>query len=519
VFVLGGLIASIDGQGFSPQSWLSYSLFLALGTGLLFASLRVASADKRATQATLLAFLLRLGVGFSLTLLLPNFGYANSDEHQAGYMFTDAFLRDRAAWSLADSESPIWTAFQGDYTEDQYGGMLALSATIYRLFSPDAHRPMLILILTAAIGALGVPYLWRATRDWFNGTVAVAAAWIFALYPEAILLSSSQMREPFIISGMAVAFFGLTQLKEGKSRRSAWIVANGLVMLIISPPSALVTFVLLFGAWWLDANRRVSWKQVGIFLSLLLVGVVIVVSVFGQSQFIGATNPLSVLIEWFVDNFDYQTFLGMRASGWMQKLFRETGEAWEPLIVLVSGFSRPRLPAHLVIPSASWIVRLIGILRSAGWYLLAPFLIYGITRAFRATKDERRSQLLWLFFFIWGAMIAAALVAGGDQWDNPRYRTWFIAWEATLVAWAWWWARSRRDAWIFRWLAIEGLFVLLFAEWYVSRYYQVISRLPFWSMVAVILLASVLILLGGWLTDRKRVPISNVDPPEPRRLP
>ena len=102
-------------------------------------------------------------------------------------------------------------------------------------------------------------------------------------------------------------------------------------------------------------------------------------------------------------------------------------------------------------------------------------------------------------------MLGAALIAGGDQWDNPRYRTWLLPWAALLAGWAWMRSRIHHDPWLRRILLVEGLFVLLFTEWYLSRYFPIFRRLNFWVMVGVIVAGSALILVGGWLRDRRGV--------------
>ena len=503
VLACGALLAALDGNRPWLPGWLAYSLLLGLSVGLLQGASSTIGRDPRASKAAFVAFTLRLAAGVALTLLLPIYGYDNNQEHQAGYAFTDAYRRDIAAWELAESADPIATAFDGDYVEDQYGGMLALSAAIYRYLSPGVHRPMLVLLVTAAFGALGVPFLWSAIRDWSGERVALPAAWIFAVYPESVLLGSSQMREAYIATGMAIAFYGVTQIRDGRLNRWIWLLAAGVRLFAFSPPAALATFALLSGVWALDPNRRFSWRLGGLFLGLLLIGVLVVVGIFAQYPSLQRAGPWRVLLEWFQYNFGYQSYLFERSSGWVQKLLREAGESWQPVIVLVYGFAQPVLPAHLVVPGI-WIVRVIGILRAVGWYLLAPLLIYGLTAILRAPGVERRGQLLWLNLGVFGAILVAALIAGGDQWDNPRYRAWFIAWQALLAAWAWWWARSRGDVWLYRWLLVEGLFVLLFIEWYISRYYRLLQRLNFWVMVALILAASGTILAGGWLRDRRR---------------
>jgi membrane protein implicated in regulation of membrane protease activity len=53
-------------------------------------------------------------------------------------------------------------------------------------------------------------------------------------------------------------------------------------------------------------------------------------------------------------------------------------------------------------------------------------------------------------------------------------------------------------------LLIEGIFLAFFTEWYISRYYPVIPRLDFWLMIVLIILLSFLVIIVGWLRDKKQ---------------
>jgi hypothetical protein len=503
VLLAGAVLALLDGSEGRLAGWLAYSLLLGAGLGLLLGALRLVQADRGARFAALAAFGLRLAVGVLLALLLPRFGYADNEVHQAGYLFFDAFSRDRAAWELAGSGQPILTAFSTEFVEDQYGGLLALSALIYRYLSPDAHRPMLVALLAASVGALGIPFLWRAAKDWFGSPVALLAAWILALYPDAVLLGSSQMREAFILSGGALALYGVSGLRDGRMPRAFWLAAGAIALLAISPPAAFVMLGLSFGLWLLDPDRRPSRRQTAGFVAILAGGAVLVILLFARLPSLQGVAPWQVLSDWFQNNFEFQTYLLERSSGWVQKLFREAGQSWEGVIVTLYGIAQPVLPAHVVVPGI-WLVKLIGILRAAGWYLLAPFLIYGLLAALRPIDEPRRRQLIWLGAWILLGTLGAALVAGGDQWDNPRYRAWLIPWGALLASWGIAWARLHKDAWLTRLLIVESVFILVFTEWYVSRYYRLIPRLNFWLMTAVILALGAGILAYGWWWDRKR---------------
>lgn len=503
VVVGAGLLAVLDGAPGGPREWLAYAVLLGVGAGAVSALGRLIEAPAHARRPAWTALLVRLVIGVALMLLLPVYGYEDSVVTRAGYYFFDAFHRDREAWELARLNRPVWDAFGGTFSSDQYGGMLALSAAVYRYFSPGDHHPFLILILTASAGGIGTLFLWKAVQAWFAEPAATAAAWIFALYPEAVILGGSHMREAFLIPGVALAFFALTRLESPEASGWRWLLLAAAVLLPLSPPVALATFAVLLGAWLLGPGQRASWRQAALLLGVLVVGLVIVVSFLAQYPSLEQAGPARILIEWLQYNFGFQSHLLERASGWVQKLVREAGQQWQTVIVVVYGLARPVLPAAIIEP-APWIWQVTGTLRAAGWYALAPLLFYGAGRAVLSDRTEQRARLVWLSVSIWAWVVLSAFVAGGDLFDNPRYRTTFLAWEAALAAWAWAWARAHRDAWLTRWLLVEGVFLVFFTEWYFSRYTRLIDRPPFWIMVALILAASAAILGGGWWLDRRR---------------
>ena len=91
------------------------------------------------------------------------------------------------------------------------------------------------------------------------------------------------------------------------------------------------------------------------------------------------------------------------------------------------------------------------------------------------------------------------------MWDNPRYRTILFVWQAILggVVWVWW--REMRPAWFMRVVACEVVFLVVFTQWYVNRYFYLGVKLDFPVMVALIVGLWVAIIGLGWWRDRKRV--------------
>jgi len=387
-----------------------------------------------------------------------------------------------------------------------------LSALVYRYLSIGAHRPFLILILTAAAGALGVLWLWKGVRQWYeasDGTdagkvpaFALCAAWIFALYPENVLLGSSQMREPFVTALIALAFYGFTLIYH---HRRAWLVVLGLaafLLFLFQSPVALAAMVVLIGMLILQPGRRLSWKALTWIGALALVGGIIVFITWKAYPGLRGMDQQDVFSTWLQKNFHLQTYMLERVSGYSQKLIKQLGDNFNARILFVSayGIAQPVLPAALVVPAGAPIWQVIGIFRAAGWYLMLPFLVYGLAAALFTRDPDHRLQRLWLNLVVWCWILIAAINAGADQWDNPRYRTIFIAWMAILAAWTWVW--RGRDAWFWRLLGVEGIFLLIANEWYVSRYVGIFKILDFWVMLAITLIAGALIFLGSWAWDR-----------------
>lgn len=508
VVVIAAMLAFLDKSGQVWQSLLAYTVLLGLGAASLYGVWKAVNASRKAITIAFVAFGIRLVIGVALTLLLPVFGYQNNQEHQSGYVYTDAYVRDNQAWSLAISGESLGSAFTSEFSGDQYGGLLALSALVYRLLSPDAHRPVLLLIFGAFASAWGVLCLWKATHAWFGEKIAVLAAWLFAIYPESILLGSSQMREALVIPMTAITFYGITEILKRKTTGWIWVLGSAIILLVIQPLVGVISIAALLGVWLFDPGTLQALRKkqtiltVFLLVSLILVTMFVASSILAKLPSLKDSGPLSLYLTWFQNNFTFQSYVLERSSGIFQSLQESLGEQWRWLIILVYGIAQPVLPAIVGDPSAVWIMRIIGFLRAAGWYILALFLVYGILGVMRSRHEDRRYQLIWIGVINWAWIIVSALNAGADQWDNPRYRAILLLWQVILAAWAWEWARAHRDAWLWRWLAVEVVFVGLFTEWYLGRYYPGFIHLDIKLMSLIILLICGMILGGGLIWDR-----------------
>lgn len=485
--VLGAGLQAFYGLGSFWIGWLAGSGLFFAGALLLRAAWRWSGGSRALAWMMALAFLLRLGLGVGLNAALPVWGYPEK-EQQAGYIFPDAYMRDQQAWGLARSGDPLWVAFTDQFSSDQYGGLLAMSALVYRGLSPDAHRAYLLLILAALAATAGLPFLWKAASQRWGAGVATIAGWIYALYPESVILGSSQMREPFLIPLTAVAFWALLALPEKRKTALAVLAASLLGLALISTLVA-VSVAAVLAVWFLldrGPRRRTSGRMVALWIFL---GVV-------------AMTTIALSWRWFNTVAIFDAGLTEKSSGWVIKVLRYLpSPALNFPFLIAYGITRPVLPAALL-DNGAWLWRGLWIWRSLGWYALAPLLVYGLFTVWRAPQPRERRTLVWMMILIWAWIIISSARGGGDGNDNPRYRTIFIVWMALASGWAWEWARVHQDRWLGRWLAVEAVFLVFFTQWYLSRYLKWGGRMPFFTMVGLIAGINGAILIGGWLWDR-----------------
>lgn len=503
----GALLAVFQPEFYST-GWLAFSLLFFLGLLALVTLWRWAGGGRTLAWIVVLAFLLRMATGIALTTLLPVYG-SESEQSKDGYYFTDSWRRDSDAWALAKSDQGIWEGLQtGEFFGDQYGGLMAVSAVTYRYLSPDAHRPMLIILLAALVSAVAIPFLWKASGTAWGIKVAVPAAWILALYPESILLGSSQMREPFLITFIAMSIWGFVDWLKNH-RRSGWVwFAGGIAgLLLFSPSVALLVLIVTTGWYWTSGDhRRFSWWLAAALGLVFVVGIFLVSSVLSETT-LSADNPYSVLTTWFYDAAKWDRYLLTESSGMVQYLLGVLPKPLHTPFLVGYGIAQPVLPANLFEPTIA-MSRIIGSLRAIGWYALMPLLLYGLIAAWKSPDARERRVWLWFGFIIWVWIVLVSIRAGADQWDNPRYRVIMLPWQAMFAAYAWSFWRELRDRWLPRIVAVEISFLVVFSLWYAGRYYNVVPKFNFLTYAAFLVIFGAVIVVGDVLYVRYRRPRS-----------
>lgn len=488
ILLVSFLLAVCSNRSFSLAGWVNFFASLLLATFLFWIGwqlVREESPPAWLARLTLAAVLLRLALGALWFVLLPTVGYGTLAERN-GYIMADAYNRDRTAWRVGHSDIPLSNILtvRSFRKVDQYGGLLLLSSAYYRFFDGQSHHPLMMIVLTAICSSLAVLFTWALTRRAFGMHAANISAWGIALYPEAVLLGSSQMREAFLIPLICLSFYGLIRLLSDHSWKSAFLTFSALVLTWpFSPPAtgllltSLVLVGLMGGELTLFRQKRL-WIGVGLIAILVLLGIWVAWSNYAPQ---GKHNILSIAAWWFKISAGMQARLSILDSGWIQKILASL-PSWLhfPLLTLY-GVLRPFLPAALIDASGKPFWQVIAIWRALGWTVLLAFLMVAPLIAFRKVSANQLPQQRLARAFslvIWAGILIASMRAGADLWDNPRYRAMFSGVQIALAAWVWIQHKEHGNPWLKHITISLGLVLVWFIPWYLRRYFSFPWFLP-----------------------------------------
>ncbi len=457
----------------SLHGWGSFFGVTTLGAGLIYLcwlALRREFIPNWVLWLTVSAAILRLFVGVFWAISLPRWGWGN-DVEMAGYIMADAYNRDVAAWEFSNLQDSWFEAFDAYRSADQYGGMLFFSAAIYRLFGSEFHQPLIIIVLVAAFSSLVVLFTWAFIRRLWDQRAATLAVWFVAIYPEAVLLGSSQMREGLTISLAAAAIYGLILTRKDRSWHGiAWLIGSLVLSVPLSPAFVILLIVaLILISISLVSVRWIRDWRVWVALAGVLLAGIIGLWFFGtqiapDSQV--GMNPIAVFQHWVERTRIWETIVSRTSSGWMHKVFEGLPAHIYGWVILLYGVVQPFLPAALI-ADGNWLWRGIAIWRALGWTLVLPLLVYAPIRALR---KPRQWFVIGSSVAVWIVILASSYRSGGDMWDNPRYRVAFASLQMALPAWVLIEQQRSPDPWLRRVLIGAGFLLLWFVPWYLRRY-------------------------------------------------
>ena len=208
-------------------------------------------------------------------------------------------------------------------------------------------------------------------------------------------------------------------------------------------------------------------------------------------------------LRWILDAGKWDATLALTSSGWIQQIFSQIPEFLHLPFITIYGLLQPVLPAAIVEPSIP-VWKFIGIFRSLGWLILSSLFLYGFVFIFRSKEKSKQKE--WIIFFVMIAfwIFLSSLRAGGDMWDNPRYRLSLLVPISLFLGASTSFAIQTKDHWLWRIFAGQFVLNVFFLQWYISRYTNIWGKLDFPVMIGLILLINALIFGQGIYQDIRK---------------
>jgi 4-amino-4-deoxy-L-arabinose transferase-like glycosyltransferase len=520
-----GAASGGDPWWYAEVFWPNFVVFLIpflLGVALIEACERFflpAAGDDFARRWTWAAFGSRVAFIVVVPVMLLLWGYP-SNRNLHGLVELDAVNANDTAWHAAVAGAPVlesWKRAPGDNT----GGITVMGVAVFRLFSPDQNRTLLLGLVASFFTSLTVIAVYRLGNGLFSNGVARIAAVAAAVYPEAVMIGSShqQMGYLALVYGVILlAAAGVMIKKEStpeasalpKRRNAAILLVLFLVVLFLLS-SQFFKFGLIglaaYMVWLADPKRRVGriiWIAGGAaVLALVVLRVLSILDIVpGNWDFLFKEYQYLYGLAW--DEFYKMTLAG--GGDLFQNVLAgmEKGPAFA--LAAAYGTVQPVLPAAIghrsVAAQGGFFWQLLGIYRGLGWYLVLPLLIYGTLKSLRGILARKPEAILMLVF--WFIAVIGSYRAFGDQWDNPRYRLFALAPMALLAAWAWITQRETRDPWFPRIAIPFGTATAALTVWYFLRDYALVDFATVPSILVIGIITALAFVLGLFLVRTKK---------------
>jgi hypothetical protein len=443
-------------------------------------------AGEFARKCTWWALGMRLAFLIIVPLAMQLWGYP-TDRNRIGLVETDALNATTKAWNAAQTNEPVlatWTRGSGDNT----GGITVMGVVVFRLFSSDQERGLLLCLVAAAITALTVIPTFRLANELFSERAAKAAAVIAAGFPEAVMLGSLPEQQGYLALVLGVellAVAGLVFWKKSDDGKlgapGPWISAVLLVLSLLAMYllsyqfSILAVFCgALFAVWLANPRRpagRILWIVAGLgVLALIVLRILNLLDVIpSDSDYLYSQYHYLYGLAWT----EYDKMVAAGGGDLFQTVFATMDRTVAFLLAAFYGLLQPVLPAAIghrnLTAGGGSFWQALGIYRSLGWYLTLPVLIYGSLKSLRGALSRKPEFILAVIF--WGIAFIGSYRAFGDQWDNPRYRLFAFIPMALLAAWAWVEWREKSDPWFLRITVPFAVAVVGLTAWYLLRDY------------------------------------------------
>jgi hypothetical protein len=457
---------------------------------------------------------LRTGFLIIAPILMLLWGYP-SDRNRHGLLETDSINATDTAWRSSQAGEPLfatWHRSSGDNT----GGITVVGVAVFRLFSPDSERTLLLGLVAAALTSLTVIAVFRLAAGLFSSGAAKVAAVIAAAYPEAVLLGSAHQQLGYLAMLLGFGLLAIAGVILNRpwnagepalpARRNAAIllIAVGLLGIFTSYQFMILGVIVgaVFGVWLSDPKRRIG--------RIVWIAAGVVAAALAAASLLAALDVIPGDYDYLFSQYRY--LYGMAYEEYTKMTVGGGGDLFQNVLATVNmgaafllaalyGLAQPVLPAAIghrnLSAQGGFFWQLLGIYRGLGWYLVLPLLIYATFKSLRGFLSRKAESILMVIF--WFGAVIGSYRAFGDQWDNPRYRLFVFAPMAVLAAWGWVTWREQHDPWFLRIVIPFATATAGLTVWYFLRDYAMLPLPVIPSIAGLAVLTAAAFVLAFFL--------------------
>jgi len=344
-----------------------------------------------------------------------------------GYLMGNAITYDGTAWFNTYSHIKISDISYG------FPASVILYTLFYKIFSSDAHRPLIPLIILSLAGGLSAAFIYRFAKEFWGEQIGKFAGFVAAITPEFAFHSWSHLREPVLSLGLSIALFGLALIHQKKTIKGILVGFIGNAVVLSFHPGFGAGTTVIFLACFLLMKKETLKKSIMLFAMIMLL--IIIGTNFATKGLWKQFSAKSVFTGSYISEKILRVSKGEKEKEFKalsRSIFLKLPNVISIPAQIVYSATLPYLPIGFY--WSTWGFKIPLTIRAIGWQIVLPFLILGI---FLSMNEKRKDKIIFLLALASLSIISiSAIMNMGELWDSTRYRSFGYPIFSCLIAYS-----------------------------------------------------------------------------------
>lgn len=400
------------------------SYFSALFFVLIISYLTAVVLGHSKKERHLLIYIIFLGVFIRIlgAALVISFGMGYE-----GYLMGNAIRNDGIAWFNTYSKISLSDISYG------FPGIEIFNTLCYKIFSSDAHRSLIPLIVLSLTGGVSAAFIFRFAKEFWREQIGKFAGFVAAITPEFAFHSWSHLREPILSLGLSIALFGLALIHQKKNIKGILVGFIGNAVVLSFHPGFGAGTTVIFLACFLLMKKETLKKSIMLFAMIMLL--IIIGTNFAAKGLWKQFSAKSVFTGSYISEKVLRVSKGEKEKefkGLSRSIFLKLPNVISIPAQIVYSTTLPYLPIGFY--WSTWGFKIPLTIRALGWQIVLPFLILGIFYSF---YKKRRDKIIFVLGLASISIISiSAIMNMGELWDSTRYRSFGFPIFSCLIAYS-----------------------------------------------------------------------------------